>query len=121
MPYNNVEYGFRVGNASKIDDRLVLSKEEMRLISDIRMPNKYFALCSDDQKLYVYDVSNERLMGSNDTGRFRVYASAEDAPVADIMMNLNNNEFESIVDNNVAKIDLPFTVKDGMICAVFDK
>lgn len=122
MAYNNIEYGFRVGNASLIDDRLVLSKADMRAVSDVRMPDKYFALCSDDNCIYVYSKLNEKQTGSNDTGRFRLYTTAEDVdlPVVDVLMNLKDNKFESIVEDKKAKINLPFTIKDGKICAIFE-
>ena len=38
-----------------IDDTLVLSKAEMLAVTDAKMPEKYFAVCKDDGKMYVYD------------------------------------------------------------------
>lgn len=122
MAYNNIEYGFKIGNASVVDDRLVLTKLQMRDINDLRMPDVYFAVCADDSKLYVYNRKNEKLLGSNDTGRFRVYESATpvDVKVDDVQLNLHDNVLESVVEDKVAKLNLPFTVRDGKICAIFE-
>lgn len=52
-----------------IDDKFVLSKEEMLAVSDTVMPEKYFSVCTDDGKLYVYDKS---ATASAETGKFSV-------------------------------------------------
>ena len=54
-----------------IDETLVLTKAEMLAINDSVMPNKYFALCSDDDKMYLYDKS---ATPSAETGKFTVLA-----------------------------------------------
>lgn len=52
-----------------IDDKFVLSKAEMLAVSDTVMPEKYFAVCTDDGKLYVYD---KNATASAETGKFSV-------------------------------------------------
>lgn len=121
MAFNNIEYGFRVGTSVPIDDRFMLTKEEMRDMSDLRMPESYFAVCLNDNKLYVYRKNNERLIGPEDTGRFRI-ATPDDHVTSDVLVNLRNNRMESVIDaQGIANIKLPFTVQDGMVCAVFEE
>jgi len=50
--------GFSVKSKEVIDDRLVLTKAAMLSMKKTGMPEKYFALCSDDNLLYVYDKSS---------------------------------------------------------------
>lgn len=42
-------------SAEPIDNSQVLSKAEMIAMNDDLMPEKYFAVCTDDGKMYVYD------------------------------------------------------------------
>lgn len=65
--------GFKVGTAEAIDSRLTLSKAEMLDIKDASMPAIYFAICKDDNNIYVYNKTNTIDL---ETGKFRVYASA---------------------------------------------
>lgn len=69
MALINVSTGFHIGSPVAIDDRLVLSKENMRTIEDGLMPDIYFALCRDDNKIYVYKRTNTI---DSKTGRFRI-------------------------------------------------
>lgn len=52
-----------------IDTRLLLTKAKMLAMSDDNMPSKYFAMCMDDGKLYLYDKNNEV---DPETGKFRL-------------------------------------------------
>lgn len=52
-----VNSGFSVGAPVPIDERIVLSKSQMLNMSDSTMPDTYFAICSDDGNLYVYNKS----------------------------------------------------------------
>lgn len=52
-----------------IDDTLVLSKAQMLAVSDAKMPEKYFAVCTDDGKFYTYDKS---ATPNATTGKFSV-------------------------------------------------
>lgn len=66
--------GFKVGTAEAIDSRLVLSKNEMLTVKDSLMPQIYFALCKDDNLIYIYNKANEVDL---ETGKFRLYNSTE--------------------------------------------
>ena len=65
-----VTNGFEVRSKNPIDTRLTLSKEQMRNMNDKLMPETYFALCTDDNELYVYVKSSEP---NADTGKFVYY------------------------------------------------
>lgn len=52
-----------------LDDTFVLSKAEMLTVDDLKMPDVYFAACSDDKKFYMYDKS---ATPSAETGKFKV-------------------------------------------------
>lgn len=65
--------GFRIGSVDPIDTRLVLTQQEMRNINDLTMPDVYFAICKDDNQVYIYNKVNDKDI---ETGRFRLYAAA---------------------------------------------
>lgn len=48
---------FNRTSSEPIDQSQVLSKSEMLAMNDDLMPEKYFAVCSDDGRLYTYDKS----------------------------------------------------------------
>lgn len=53
-----INSGFKINSKSPIDDRLIMSLDEMIVVSDDTMPDSYLAICSDDKCLYVYNKSN---------------------------------------------------------------
>ena len=53
----NVGQGFKRTSAAPVDESLVLTKAQMLGIDDNLMPEKYFCVCKDDGKLYLYDKS----------------------------------------------------------------
>lgn len=59
-------------SANPIDTRLVLSKDEMFDTIDAKMPDVYFAICSDDGNLYIYNKQNDL---DPDTGKYRLVKS----------------------------------------------
>ena len=50
----SIVQGFKVMTRDAVDNRILLSKSEMRTINDSQMPEKYFAICKDDGKLYLF-------------------------------------------------------------------
>jgi len=66
--------GFRVATRDAVDNRLLLSKSEMKLINDNQMPEKYFAICKDDGMLYLYDKSRAL---NDDTGKFTLFSASK--------------------------------------------
>ena len=77
----SIVQGFRVMTRDAVDNRILLSKSEMRNINDSQMPEKYFAICKDDGKLYLYDksrvVAATLAEGDTDesTGKFTMFSS----------------------------------------------
>lgn len=88
--------GFELLTREAVDNRLVLSKAEMLSVNDNQMPDTYFAVCTDDKKLYVYNKDSNP---SEETGKFTLYK--------------NGSTIESISINGVVlpienfNVDLP--------------
>ena len=66
--------GFNIGSKDAIDERQVLTLEQMKNLDESIYPDKYFAICKDNGKLYLYDVNNGI---NNETGKFRKVSSNE--------------------------------------------
>ena len=73
----NINSGFNV-TGSPIDDRFVLTKDEMKNMPDSRMPDAYVALCEDDNNLYTYKKDNDT---DPDTGKYKLYAVLDKTPL----------------------------------------
>lgn len=65
----NISQDFKRTSAAPIDATLVLTKAEMLAVDDNLMPDKYFAVCKDDGKFYIYDKS---ATAGAETGKFSV-------------------------------------------------
>ncbi len=74
----NVATSFNVQTNLPIDERLVLSKEQMLNINDNTMPETYMATCTDDGQLYIYKKDNDK---DAKTGRFRLFETGGGAVV----------------------------------------
>jgi len=100
-----VVQGFRLSTRDAVDNRLLLTKAEMRSINDNQMPDKYFAICKDDGKLYLYDKSKVvdtlgRSTDEEDTGKFTLFSAATITSIV-----VNGEELPC----NDGIIDLPIT------------
>lgn len=82
----NVNSGFSVGAPVPIDERLILSKSQMKNIATYTMPTNYLAVCSDNGELYVYNSAGEF---SNETGYFSPITAH---PTAENVTYDNTNE-----------------------------
>ena len=60
--------GFSIGSKDLIYDKFVLSKDEMLNINENTYPDQFFALCSDNDTLYTFNISNPV---NAETGKFR--------------------------------------------------
>lgn len=84
--YLDVSGGLVIGDesGSPVDARLVLTKQEMLEIDDnYYMPEVYLTVCSDDGKLYIYNVNNPE---DPETGKFKKFdgeAKAEEVEASD--------------------------------------
>ena len=74
--------GFNIRSNVPIDARFILTFEQMTLINDKLMPENYFAVSSDDGKLYIYSKSNEFNVK---TGRFRLAFESIDAKLDELI------------------------------------
>ena len=68
----NFPNGFNITSQEPIDQRLVLTKEQMRSVVEARMPDVYVAICKDDGKLYTFNKAN---VFDEDTGKFRLHSA----------------------------------------------
>lgn len=53
-----------------IDQTFALTKAEMKAVDDKTMPEKYFTICQEDGKIYLYDKT---MAVDDNTGKFRVF------------------------------------------------
>ena len=68
MAYTGFRNGFNIQTSAAIDRRILLSKAEMLTAEDVyELPDQYFAICTNDGKLYLYDVNREPNL---ETGKF---------------------------------------------------
>lgn len=89
MAYINFVSGFKVTSKSAIDERIILSKADMLAVSNgtkkFLVPDVYFALCSDNNKFYLYASKDPNHAWSPETGyyhpieEFFDFASSEKA------------------------------------------
>jgi len=93
-----VPAGLVVASTEPIDSRITLTKEEMRseiMSVGVRMPDKYFALCKDNKKFYIYDKSNPI---DPETGKFRMiesgsYAAGDGITIDGDIIKVTPNKF----------------------------
>ena len=112
MAYINLAGGLKINTADAVDSRLVLTKTEMKSLhyaddesrpttlrgKIFQLPSNYLCVCSEDNKIYVYNALNEE---DEFTGRFRkVESDPVTIPVTDVRVN-----GASVVSNTVANID----------------
>lgn len=77
--------GFSIGSKDLIYDKFVLTKEQMLNIHENTYPDQFFALCSDNDSLYVFNVNNTP---NTETGKFIQYSSGtgEDVDLTGLFM-----------------------------------
>ena len=77
--------GFSIGSKDLIYDKFVLTKDEMLNIHENTYPDQFFALCSDNDSLYVFNVNNTP---NTETGKFVQYSSGtgEDVDLTGLFM-----------------------------------
>lgn len=71
--------GFEVASSEPIDNRFTLTKAQMQALIKGDMPDKYFCICKDDGKFYIWDANFEK---TEDLGRFKSYEEIFDMPAA---------------------------------------
>lgn len=66
-----VGQAIRRTSADPVDETLTLTKAEMRAVNDDLMPDKYFTVCKDDGKFYLFNKANDV---DQTTGKFREFS-----------------------------------------------
>lgn len=97
--------GFQITAREPVDNRVVLTKAQMAATKKGGMPINYFALCSDDNKLYIF---NSNFEADEETGRFRpidnfVTFTTPEAKEVFEQAILNSDKIENI-DNDITEI-----------------
>ena len=88
--------GFSIGSKDLIYDKFVLTKEQMLNIHENTYPDQFFALCSDNDSLYVFNVNNTP---NTETGKFIQYSSGtgEDVDLTGLFMT--ETEITTMLDD----------------------
>ena len=89
--------GFSIGSKDLIYDKFVLTKDEMLNINENTYPDQFFALCSDDDCMYTFNISNPV---NAETGKFRIVVGSgtgEDVDLEGLFMT--NAEITTMLDD----------------------
>ena len=87
--------GFSIGSKDPIYDKFVLSKEKMLNINENTYPDQFFALCSDDDCMYTFNINNPV---NAETGKFRIVSgTGEDVDLTGLFMT--NAEITTMLDD----------------------
>ena len=89
--------GFSIGSKDLVYDKFVLTKEEMLNIHENTYPDQFFALCSDDDCMYTFNINNPV---NAETGKFRIVVGSgtgEDIDLTGLFMT--NAEITTMLDD----------------------
>ena len=85
--------GFNITTNSAIDKRFVLSKAEMLTAEDVyNLPTVYFALCTTDRKMYIYDANSTP---NSETGRYHLLEEYLDFGSSEKSVEIINDAIEN--------------------------
>lgn len=82
-----ISQGFTRTSGDPIDETLTLTLAQMKALDDAGMPDKYFTICQDDGKLYLYNKDNTV---DETTGKFRKMESGGGGTGTDDYLDLDN-------------------------------
>ena len=88
--------GFSIGSKDLIYDKFVLTKDEMLNIHENTYPDQFFALCSDNDSLYVFNVNNTP---NTETGKFVQYSSGTSGDVDLTGLFMTSAEVSTMLDD----------------------
>ena len=101
--------GFSIGSKDLVYDKFVLTKEEMLNIHENTYPDQFFALCSDDDKMYSFNINNTP---NAETGKFKVMSggstSIDDDNISSTTVYSSekiDTDFQKITDDNLTTTD----------------
>ena len=128
MAYINLAGGLKINTADAVDSRLVLTKAEMKSLhyandesrpatlrgKIFQLPSNYLCVCSEDNKIYVYNALNE---DDEFTGKFRKVESDGGQSIEDLPVVELTSETTTITDETVKAKILENVNKDNyLIC-----
>lgn len=96
-----VGLSFERTGAFAIDEAMVLTKAQMLAIDDSKMPDTYFAVCTEDSKFYIYD---KNATPNAETGKFSLYAGSgeyDDTAVKSRLSALENSTADMYTKSEV--------------------
>lgn len=105
--------GFNIRSNVPIDERFILTFKQMTLINDKLMPENYFAVSSDDGKLYIYSKSNDF---DTKTGKFRLAFENIDAKLDELIA-----QSTTAIDQVKAETELKISTLSTRVTTVEDK
>ena len=88
--------GFSIGSKDLIYDKFVLTKDEMLNINENTYPDQFFALCSDDDCMYTFNISNPV---NAETGKFRVVVGSGTGDVDLTGLFMTGAEITTMLDD----------------------
>ena len=101
--------GFSIGSKDLIYDKFVLTKDEMLNIHENTYPDQFFALCSDDDKMYSFNINNTP---NAETGKFKVMSGGstviDDDDISSTTVYSSekiDTDFQKITDDNLTTTD----------------
>lgn len=80
--------GFSIGSKDLVYDKFVLTKEEMLNIHENTYPDQFFALCSDDDKMYSFNINNTP---NAETGKFKVMSGGSGSGVLEAKLTFTKD------------------------------
>ena len=128
MAYINLAGGLKINTADAVDSRLVLTKAEMKSLhyandesrpttlrgKIFQLPSNYLCVCSEDNKIYVYNALNE---DDEFTGKFRKVESDGGQSIKDLPVVELASENTTVTDETVKAKILENVNKDNyLIC-----
>lgn len=111
--YTKFNNGFQVGTDASIDKRFLVTsdpsnKEYFKMIDadeTYLIPDKYFAMCVDDGKFYIYDKKNSL---DEKYGRFRPIEDRLDFGTSEE----SKEKIDTAIDNNETVINIKNDIYD---------
>ena len=89
--------GFSIGSKDPIYDNFVLTKEKMLNINENTYPDQFFALCSDDDCMYTFNISNPV---NAETGKFRIVVGSGTGEEVDLTgLFMTETEITTMLDD----------------------
>lgn len=91
--------GFRITSKEPIDKRFILTKAMMADAgTEFPMPNNYFAVCHEDNRIYIYNENNKH---KPETGKFRPLDKYLDLSGNNLEIALAASDFIAVIKDDI--------------------